>query len=804
MKIFWLTAVGMLLSGWALAQATITGTVLDENNEPLIGAVLQLDDSYLKTTTDLDGAFAFKVNNSGKYAVQARFIGYAEQTITVTVTGAEASAANFTLEPAPMLVKEFTVSATRADDKTPMANSNMDKEAIAEENLGQDMPYVLRMQPSVVVTSDAGAGVGYTGIRIRGSDASRVNVTVNGIPYNDAESQGVFWVDMPDIASSTESVQIQRGVGTSTNGAGAFGGTVNVSTTGLNAKPHAQTSHTYGSFNTRKHNLSFGTGLIDKHWTVDGRVARITSDGYVDRATADLNSYFLSGGYTAKKSSVRLNVFSGHEITYQAWNGIPKAALDTNRTYNSATYDNEVDNYTQTHYQLLISQQISPVLNFNAAGFYTRGLGFFENYEAGESLDDFGIGTQIIGGDTITNADLIQRRWLDNHFYGTTWSFNYNNHGRLKATLGGSATRYEGQHYGEVIWSEFAGDTEIRNRYYDNDATKNDLNIYGKASFQATNKLNLFGDVQYRMVEYTFLGFDADANNVNQTATLDFINPKAGLTYELNDNNTMYASVSVGNKEPNRNDYTESSPNSRPEHETLLDYELGYKRNMKSYGFGANVYYMDYTNQLVPTGQLNDVGATTRVNVDDSYRAGVELEFGWQVLNNLEWTANATFSQNTVVAFTEYQDSYDADFAWIGQEAVEHSNTDLAFSPGLIAASNISYTFWKKEAENEHPGHKAGISFITKYVGEQFIDNTSDENAKLDAYLVNDVRLRYRLTDWAVSGIDLNVTVRNIADELYSSNAWVYRYQFDGATSISDGYYPQAGRHFLVGLTISF
>ena len=604
-------------------------------------------------------------------------------------------------------------------------------------------------------------------------------------------------------------MQIQRGVGTSTNGPAAFGGTVNLSTTGLNADPYASTSHSYGSFNTRKHNVAFGSGLINKHWTVDGRLSQITSDGYVDRASADLRSYFLSGGYTSEKSSVRLNVFSGHEITYQAWNGIPFDSLETNRTFNSATYEDEVDNYNQTHYQLLISEQLNSKLNLNLAGFYTRGFGYFENYESDESLDDFGIGTITIPVNdstnaTITNSDLIQRRWLDNHFYGATWGLNYNNNGRLKATLGGAMSRYEGAHFGEVIWARYAGNTEIRHRYYDNDGEKNDFNVYAKASYQATNKLNVFADVQYRMVDYTFLGFDADATVVDQNVSLSFVNPKAGLNYSINDNNVTYASFAVGNKEPNRGDYVDSSPNSRPVHETLYDLEAGYKRNMAKYAFGLNLYYMLYDNQLVASGQINDVGAVTRINVDESFRRGVELEFGWQILKNLDWTANATFSQNQVVAFTEYFDAYDANFSWIGQDSIQHSNTNLAFSPGTIVASDITYDFWKTDKGADKPAHTASISFITKYIGEQFIDNTSDENAKLDAYLVNDVRLRYRLKEWVVNSIDFNLTVRNVADELYSANAWAYRYAFDGAQMVDIGYYPQAGRHFLAGLTINF
>ncbi|MBC8464057.1 MAG: TonB-dependent receptor plug domain-containing protein, partial [Bacteroidetes bacterium] len=494
---------------------------------------------------------------------------------------------------------EVNVNALRANEKTPMTFTNLNKVEIEEQNLGQDLPYLLSTTPSVVTTSDAGAGVGYTGFRVRGSDATRINVTVNGIPLNDSESQGVWWVNMPDFSSSIDNIQIQRGVGSSTNGASAFGATINLKTDGLNSKAYAVTNNTVGSFNTRKNNIEFGTGLLNGKFTLDGRLSRISSDGYIDRSTSDLKSFYLSGGYYGTDEVLKAIVFSGKERTYQAWYGVPLSYLvdDSLRTFNPYTYENEVDNYGQTHYQLHYSKQLDALSNYNVALHYTKGAGYYEQFKEGEAFASYGLDDVIVGNDTVTETDLIRRKWLDNDFYGTVFSY-YKSVDNLNMTFGGAWNTYTGRHYGEVRWAEFASNGELGHIYYDNNATKEDFNVYGKFQYQHDNKTSLYADIQKRMIDYTFVGLDETGIPTEQTVNYDFLNPKFGVNYQIADNKSAYASFAVANKEPNRNDFVESSPNSRPEHETLYDTEVGYKLVGDNFRLGVNAYHMVYENQL--------------------------------------------------------------------------------------------------------------------------------------------------------------------------------------------------------------
>ena len=701
---------------------------------------------------------------------------------------------------------EVNVNALRASEKTPMTFTNLSEEEIDQQNLGQDLPYLLSTMPSVVTTSDAGAGVGYTGFRVRGSDPTRVNVTINGIPLNDSESQGVWWVNMPDFASSIENIQIQRGVGSSTNGASAFGATINLKTDGLNTKAYALSNNTVGSFKTLKNNVEFGTGLLNGKFTFDGRLSRITSDGYIDRATSDLKSFYLSGAYYGSDELLKGIVFSGKERTYQAWNGVPLNYLenDSLRTFNSYTYENEVDNYGQTHYQLHYTKQLNNNSNYNLSFHYTKGAGYYEQYKASESFSDYGFSEIIIQDDTINETDLIRRKWLDNDFYGTVFSYN-TSIDNMDLTFGGAWNTYTGKHYGEVIWAQYASDSELGHIYYDNDATKDDFNVYTKLNYQYNDKLSLYADLQRRTIDYTFIGFDQEGNNVEQSADFDFFNPKFGVFYQMNQNKSAYASFAVANKEPNRNDFVESSPDSRPQHETLFDTELGYKINGNKLQFGINAYYMVYENQLVLTGQINDVGAYTRTNIDYSERKGIEVEVAYVISEKLKWVGNATFSENKIANFTEYVDNWDT---W-GQETIHYEDTDISFSPDLIWASTFSYEL------NDH----LNAQFISKYVGDQYIDNTSSQERMLEAYLVHNARLSVNINSKVFKTAKITFQANNLLEDKYSNNAWIYRFISDGYDPRPDdpyvnanseggydmaGYFPQAGRNYLLGISLGF
>ena len=699
---------------------------------------------------------------------------------------------------------EVSVNALRANDKTPMAFTNISKSEIKKSNLGQDLTYLISLTPSVVTTSDAGAGIGYTGLRIRGTDPSRINVTINGIPVNDSESQGVWWVNMPDFASSLDNIQIQRGVGTSTNGAAAFGASINLKTLALNKKAYTITNNSVGSFNTLKNNIEFGSGMLNNKFTFDGRLSRISSDGYIDRATSDLKSLYLQGAYFGKKSVLKAIVFSGQERTYQAWNGVPKRYLDTNRTFNSYTYENEVDNYNQTNYQLHYNEQLNSKTNIHLATHYTHGEGYFESEKLNQNLADYGLNNILIGSDTISSTDLVRRKWLNNDFGGITYSINHKND-LVNLVVGGANNVYSGQHYGNVIWAQYMSNGLYNHQYYKNIATKYDNNIFIKTNFQASEKTSLFLDLQSRNIEYEFNGSDIDGNIGVQEVKLDFFNPKFGLSHKMNEEQLLYGSFAVANKEPNRSDYIESSPNSRPLHETLYDTEIGFKYTTKDFKFNVNAYIMNYDNQLIKTGEINDVGYFTSENVKKSFRRGIEIEGSILLSKKLAWAANMTLSENKIDTFIQYIDSWDTG----GQQETIYTETDLAFSPSIIWASQLTYNFQDN----------LSLDFITKYVGEQFIDNSSSEDRKLDDYLVNNLRLSYSFNSKIFNYARLSLQINNLFDEEYVSSAWIYRFVSNGydpseddhyVTKGSDGgynmagYFPEATRNYLIGLTLGF
>ncbi len=700
------------------------------------------------------------------------------------------------------ILNEVNINAIRAKKQTPIAFTNISKQKIQEQNLGQDIPFIIATTPSIVSSSDAGNGIGYTGFRLRGSDPTRINITVNGIPLNDSESQGVWWVNMPDFISSIENIQIQRGVGTSTNGAAAFGGSINLKTNNSNNESFVNTNNTIGSFKTYKNNIQFGTGLINNKFCLEGRLSNILSDGYIDRASSDLKSLYLQGKYLGAKSSLTAIMFTGKEHTYQAWNGVPLNYLENNRTFNSYTYENEVDHYSQTHYQLHYNETINNKTKYNIAFHYTHGEGYYEQKKEDEPFINYNLENLIFSNDTIRTTDLIRRKWLNNDFGGLTFSLHHNTN-KINLIIGGATNRYSGQHYGNIIWSEYALNIPYNYEYYKNIATKYDHNLYIKADYSINKNTNLYADLQRRNIEYQFTLDNTE--QTPQTVQHEFFNPKIGIYYNLNDLQSIYASFGIANKEPNRNDYRESSVESRPEHETLNDFECGYKINGDAINFNLNIYNMIYKNQLVLTGKINDVGAYTRTNIDDSFRKGIEIQGSVIFTDYLQWAGNLTLSKNKITKYTAYVDNWDT---W-EQEEFEYRNSDLAFSPSIIWSSNFNIKF--------HSNLK--FDFTSKYVGEQFIDNTSSESRKLDDYLVNNIRVIYNWENKLFKTTKISFQINNILNNEYVSNAWVYQFISDNwdprendpyVTKSSDrgynmaGYFPQATRNYLLGISLGF
>jgi iron complex outermembrane receptor protein len=680
------------------------------------------------------------------------------------------------------------VRATRVSESSPFAKSNVNAAQIAQLNFGQDLLFIIQNTPSIVVNSDAGTGIGYTGIKIRGTDATRINVTLNGIPYNDAESMGTFFVDLPDISGSANSIQIQRGVGTSTNGASAFGATINLATNDYRPSSYLSYQNSMGSFSTQKNSLQFGTGLLNNHFTIDGRISNISSDGYIDRAKSDLKSFFVSSTYWGDQSSLRLNIFSGKEKTYQAWYGVPEDSLASNRRYNPAgtekagtPYDNQTDNYTQTHYQLFYNKEINANVKWNTAVFLTKGRGYYEEYKAGVDLANYGFTIQ-----SNNPIDLIRRRWLDNNFYGQIASIAYEKNNN-KITAGGGWNKYDGEHFGDLPYG-IAGILNLaatRKTYYANKGIKKEYNTYVKWEHQLNNHLSSFVDFQLRHVQHMMNGFDGNPT-VKVDRRFDFLNPKAGFTYKVK-NTTYYTSLAVAHKEPNRDDF-EAGITQQPKQEVLYDWETGFNKKAGAFKWGMNFYYMHYKDQLVLTGKINDVGAYTRTNVPNSYRAGVEIEEAWQIDKTFSSTGNITFSKNKIEHFTEYFDDYDNG----GQAATTHNNTDITLSPAVTATHSLMYK----------PNSKLNFTWTSKYVSKQYLDNTQNESRKLKAYFLNDMNVAYKLVDHNKWSALLQFYAINVLDVKYEPNGYTYSYIYGGATTTSNNYFPMAGRNYVVSLKV--
>ena len=704
-------------------------------------------------------------------------------------------------------LQEVEIMSIRATKTTPVAYTNIGREELNKGNTGVDLPYLVSMTPSAVATSDAGAGIGYTSLRIRGTDGTRINVTANGIPVNDAESHNVFWVNLPDLASSVNDIQIQRGVGTSTNGAGAFGASINMQTSAFNTQPYAGFSGSAGSFGTHKETLRAGTGIIRDHWAVDLRLSDIGSDGYIDRASTNLHSYYLQGAYYGNNTSVRLITFAGEEETYHAWNYASKEEMQQyGRRYNSCGYmytdadgkahyyDNQTDNYRQQNYQLLVDHHFDNRWSLNAGAHYTKGDGYYQEYKSGRKLVEYALQPFTVDGSEVKKSDLVRKKAMDNHFGGAVFSLNYKDD-RLSASLGGAANRYFGKHFGKVLWvKEYIGELIPDHEYYRNNGAKNDANIYLKGDYRIADGLNLYADMQYRYIRYKIDGHNDkwnDATGALQQLAIDeefsFFNPKAGLSWQIDRNNRLFASVAVAHKEPTRNNYTDGKLHERPTAERLIDYELGYTFGNRWLHAGANIYFMDYKDQLVLTGELNEIGEPLAANIPRSYRAGIELMAGITLPCGFRWDANATFSRNRIKEFTEVLYDDDTYERW----EINHGETRLSFSPDIIASNTFAYS-----------RHGLEASLQSQYVGKQYMSNSDQEEHRLDAYFVSNLRLAYTFKLPHTKSITAGVTIYNLFDEEYENNGYAgsgYYTDADGTRHRYNyaGYAAQAGIHFM-------
>ena len=674
-------------------------------------------------------------------------------------------------------LEEVIVSSIRADDNIPIAYNNLSKDEISDRNLGQDLPILLNFLPNVVTTSDAGAGIGYTGIRIRGINSQSTNVTINGIPYNDAESNLTYWVDLPDFSSSIENLQVQRGIGTSVNGSGAFGASINILTDNISQDPFFESNNTLGSYNTYKNTFRFSTGLLNDVFEFSGRLSKIDSDGYIDRASSDLKSYFLQVSYKKNNTLIKLLNFGGHEITYHAWNGIDLQTLEENRTYNPSGlyydlegnpqfHENELDNYKQDHFQFHWTQSMNKNLTSNLGLNLTNGKGYYEQYKENGS------------------EDFITRKWLDNQFLVFNYSLNYKGN-KNNLIIGSTYSEYDGDHFGETIWAQNSGDIEFTDQFYYGNGLKKDFSNFIKSVYQISSKLKIYTDLQLRSIDYKSSGSTSNVDQLLFDKKYSFFNPKAGLNFEMNKENRIYFSLARAFREPTRSDF-ENNINIQPEE--LIDYELGWNFTSEKFYFSSNLYYMKYKNQLVLTGSIDDVGTPIRDNSGESYRKGIELESAYVFSDKINISGNMSFSKNKNVDYVTN----------LNGQSVNLGDTDISFSPKLISSVQISYD----------PSPNFNISLLNKFVGEQYMSNTESDFSRLDSYTTTDLSIKYKFDKTSLfSDIVVTAMINNIFNVEYVSNGYYYTYDDTWSdpnlitTIEGTGYFPQATRNFLLGIT---
>lgn len=804
-----------LLATFAFAQNNLTVQVTDEHGQAILGATVFIGKN--SQTTDNHGKTIFANARLTDKTVRVSFVGF--ESASQQIRNGENTLA-FVLKSALRQTGEVFVESTRARENGSTTFKNINKEELRRTNLGQDIPFLLDQTPGVVISSDAGAGIGYTSMRIRGSDNERINVTLNGIPLNDAESMGSFFVNLPDFASSVESIQVQRGIGTSTNGAGAFGASVNIQTDVLETQPYAELNNTYGSFNSWKNTLKVGSGLLKDKYAFNARLSRIATDGYVERASANMQSFYVDGGLFTEKHTLKATVFGGMQTTYQAWYGTPEPLLTGNRDqlpayadaleiydeagrqrlfsadrrYNYYTYDGQTDNYKQTHAHLQYIYSPNEKFHVQSALHYTRGAGYFEEFRPDDKLSNYRLPNVIHGADTVRTTDLVRQRWLDNHFYGMTYAVNYTPSNNLRLTLGGAYNEYVGDHFGKITWARYASTSNPGDKYYLNDAKKTDFNIYGKVDYRLGD-WTLNADLQYRTINYNGQGPHHTLELLNFSDKLHFFNPKAGITYQVNEASNVYGSYAYASKEPVRKDYIENPLAEFPRPERMHNIELGYRLRGANYNIGANAYGMFYKDQLIATGALNDVGSAIRQNVPDSYRAGIEFDGGWIISPQFEWRATAALSTNKIKDFVEYISIYDENWDLAGQQVNHYESTNIALSPSTVLSNDFTY----------RPIQPLAFSLTSKYISRMYLDNTSSIDRSIDPSFVNNLRAVYTLSALGLERIDLNLAVNNVFNTKFSTSGYTWgSIDPSGNHNFFNFYYPQATTNFLLGLNIRF
>lgn len=780
MKTFF-TSILTLITALTFGQYSLSGVVIGSDGSPLESAQVSLDQEHL-TYTDNEGNFSLENLASGTYTLEVSFVGFQAYRRNIAITSQDRYL-DITLR-SDATLDEVLVTSIRVNEEDPFTYSSMDEEEIEARNLGQDIPMLTKFLPGVVASSDAGAGIGYTYMRVRGSDATRINVTINGVPYNDAESQGTFWVDLPDVASSMSSIQLQRGVGTSTNGGSAFGASLNLLTDGFVDDSYVRLSSSIGSYGTKKGTLRFGVNTLEDKLSLSGRMSLLQSDGYVDRAYSDLNGYTLQAAYNHPKRYVKVVTFGGHEETYQAWYGLTKDQLKEDRRQNPYTYENEVDNYRQDHVQLhwneLLSDDWSARMSLN----YTKGKGYFEQFE--EEADP-ALYANIFVPTSDGKADIAVRRWLDNNFYFGYLSASHTKE-NMQLDLGASYGHYLGDHYGKVEKAITYVDEASKDRnYYFSDSRKDDISAFAKSTWKISDKISGYVDLQGRQVQYATKGSLKENGSIDVDTSYTFFNPKLGFNWLTPNGGNAYISYARANREPNRDDFQYDVTN----HETMDNVELGYRKRTATFQYGVNTYLMYYKNQLVLTGALNDVGVPIRETSGKSYRLGLEVEGGYDFSSQWNLYANATFSHNKNI---DFNDRFDGETRELGQ-------TDISFSPNLISSAILTY----------RPVKGLDISLYNKYVSEQYMSNTEAEGSKLDDYMIQDFGVNYRLSlSRYAKEITFKLLVNNILDKEYVDRGYYYTYDGPGEepgtikTYDGAGYYPQATRNFLVGIDILF
>lgn len=786
------------------AGHTVKGRVSDQSGNSLAGASVILTGTFRGSITDADGFFRIANIRDGENQLTVSFVGY--ETIIINLTITSDTIINIVLDQTSVITDDVVISATRAGSRAPLAYSNVDKLALDKLGTASDMPYLLTLTPSFVETSEAGNGVGYTGMRIRGTDASRINVTIDGIPLNDPESQQVFWVDLPDLASSVDNIQVQRGAGTSTNGAGAFGASINIQTTGIENDPFARISSSAGSFSTFRNSIAAGTGLLKDKFAFQMRFSDVKSDGYIRRTGSDHQSAFLSGLYRSGKSIVKANIILGKEHTGIGWWGVPEEMLRTDRRYNPAGkytdedgivryYDNESDNYRQDHYQLIFSRQLSGVLSFHTALHYTRGKGYYEEYREDEPYTDYGMRNVRISDTILYTTDLIRRKWMVNDFYGIVYSLKYKNE-KVEASLGGGLNIFSGDHFGRIIWMQHPGTVGNEYQWYFNTGEKSEASIYGKITADISQIASLFGDLQYRHIKYSLAGNDDDLKNLGQTHSFNFFNPKTGMHFIIGEDQEAYVSVSVAHREPTRTDFKEASGDDEatPGAERLFDTELGYTLNLRGSSLAINLYGMFYKDQLVPTGELSNVGYPIMTNVDKSYRIGAELIAGFVPADFISWNFNLTLSRNKIRDFVEHYVDYNTtDWSSVYRKK-NLGNVDIAYSPSVTGTSDLAVK----------PVSFADIHLITKYVGRQYFDNTMSSQRQMEPYIVNNFIIAFTPRFRNIRKVDIQANVNNIFNTKYENNAYGGNWYEDGREKTWAYYFPQAGINFMFKLGLTF